>query len=219
MTLRDRWRPSDDGPGGSTHFYTPGAGARPAPVSPPLVPCDRFTWNVPTILHETAANSADRRSDSVYRVIVGLDVVPHSAPSLAPQNDARHSRSASRCGALRNLMVCAMSESNAAVLSESVDVPSVVLIERHVRGRDRLLIMCMAKGWRSFSDWAAYRRERTGDVRFRQQSVSKAVLWPRFGDKPTPTSEMILDALAEDLGEPREVIDALIASDQGGSEG
>jgi len=112
-----------------------------------------------------------------------------------------------------------MSESNAAVLSESVDVPSVVLIERHVRGRDRLLIMCMAKGWRSFSDWAAYRRERTGDVRFRQQSVSKAVLWPRFGDKPTPTSEMILDALAEDLGEPREVIDALIASDQGGSEG
>lgn len=109
--------------------------------------------------------------------------------------------------------VCAMNESNAAVLSESVDVPNVVIIEPHVRGRDRLLIMCMAKGWPTFSHWAAYRRQLTGDNRFRQQYVSKAVLWPRFADKPTPTSEMILDALAEDLGEERSVIDRLIAAD------
>lgn len=101
-----------------------------------------------------------------------------------------------------------MNESNAAL----VDVPNVVVIESGVSGRDRLLIMVMAKGWASFSDWAADRRKRTGDVRFRQQNVSKALTPARTG-KPSPTSDMILDALSKDLGESRSVIDALVASD------
>lgn len=107
-----------------------------------------------------------------------------------------------------------MTEGNAALAAPdaSVDIPSVVLIEPHVSGRDRLLIMLIAKGWPTFSDWAASRRERTGDVRFRQQSISKA-LAGRF-EKPSPTIDMILDALAEDIGEPRSVVDALVSSDQ-----
>lgn len=80
-------------------------------------------------------------------------------------------------------------------------------IAPHVPGPRRIAMLLEANGYTSLAAWARDRQRRTGDSRFRPGTVNQAI----NGHRRNASTELILDAIAEDTGKTRRVIDALVA--------
>lgn len=83
-------------------------------------------------------------------------------------------------------------------------------IAPHVPGRRRIALLLEAAGYPTLAGWARYRATLTGDPRFRPQTVNQVI----SGARRNATADMILDAIAEDTGKARRVIDQLVAGNQ-----
>jgi hypothetical protein len=84
-----------------------------------------------------------------------------------------------------------------------------------VSGADRIALLLAARGHRSVAAWARSAAARLNNPRINEKSAWHVLAGRRL---TSPTSQAVLDALAEDTGKSRKVIEALIANRTGTDE-